>query len=318
MGASQICHLLPFILVGALFPFWWTFHSYWLISGKHELIPVIHRIGDPDYFPNVIFKVNLMELLQYGAINCTLFMLNLTIHTIVIDNDDSREHLIHMIRENCPAVEIVSECNSIKSAYHSIRQYLPRLVFLATDLEDGNGFEVLKMCRDIHFKTILVSPSTEYAVEAYRFSVADFLLKPVNPEELMEAVRKVQSSGDMESETGDEKAGKAAMNNHMIIANTKGFTVVKNDEIILCEASGYCTVFYLSGNRKISSSHNLKHYTGLLPENRFMRVHNSFIINLEHVKGYTYQGEILLSENLKCSLSAGKKRMFLAAFGKMK
>ena len=241
-----------------------------------------------------------------------------TIHTVVIDNDASQELLIRTIRENCPAIEIVSACNSIKSAYHSIRQYLPRLVFLATDLEDGNGFEVLKMCRELRFKTILVSPSIEYAVAAFRFSVADFLLKPVNPDELKEAVRKVQCNGEMESETGDEKPGKAAMNNHLIVANTKGFTVVKNDEIILCEASGYCTVFYLSGNRKISSSHNLKHYTGLLSENRFMRVHNSFIINMEHVKGYTFQGEILLSENLKCSLSAGKKKLFLAAFGKMK
>jgi two-component system LytT family response regulator len=241
-----------------------------------------------------------------------------TIHTVVIDNDSSREVLIRMIRENCPAVEIVSACNSIKSAYHSIRQYLPRLVFLAIDLEDGNGFEVLKMCREIPFKTIIISPSKDYAVEAFRFSVADFLLKPVNPDELKEAVQKVQSDGEKEVETWEEKAGKAAINNHLIIANTKGFTVVKNDEIILCEASGYCTVFYLTGNRKISSSHNLKHYTALLPGNRFMRVHNSFIINMEHVKGYTYQGEILLSENLKCALSAGKKRTFLAAFGKMK
>ena len=100
----------------------------------------------------------------------------------------------------------------------------------------------------------------------------------------------------------------------LIVNNSKGFTVLKTDDIVFLEADGYCTNFYLTGKTKISSARNLKYYSCLLPPSVFMRVHHSFIINLSHVKGYNSDDNILLTENYSCSLSTAHKNVFLACF----
>jgi len=245
-----------------------------------------------------------------------------TIQTVVADNDASREALIRIIQEHCPVIEILAECNSIKTTWQSVNQLNPRLVFLGVELADGNGFDLLRMFREIPFKLIIISLSRDYAVEAFRFSATDYLIKPVKVAELTEAIDKVQRDMNLVNTIRDAlilnpgNGRPQELNNSVVISNTKGFTVVKTDEIIMCKAEGYCTGFYLTGNAMLSSSQNLKYYEALLPAGRFMRVHNSYIINKEHVTGYTFQKEILLSENLKCPLSAGNKKEFLAAFGK--
>jgi two-component system, LytTR family, response regulator len=247
-----------------------------------------------------------------------------SIKTIVVDNDSSRENLTRIIREHCPVIEILAECNSLKTAWQSVAQVNPQLVFLGVELADGNGFDLLRMFRNIPFKFIIIALSRDYAVEAFRFSATDYLIKPVQIAELMEAVVKVQRDLILVNTIQEaliinrDGARPVELNQTLVISNTKGFTVTKTDDIILCEAGGYSTNFYLTGNHRISSSHNLKYYETLLPADRFMRVHNSYIINKEHVTGYTFQKEILLSENLKCSLSAGHKTAFLDAFRKLK
>ncbi len=86
----------------------------------------------------------------------------------------------------------------------------------------------------------------------------------------------------------------------------------------MCEADGYCTRFYLTENVKISSSRNLKYYEELLPRNIFLRTHHSCLLNLQHVKGYSHQEEILMIDNIKCPLSSGNKHTFISHFKKHK
>lgn len=252
-------------------------------------------------------------------------MINQSITAIVVDDERlSREVLSGYIQEFCPGIKVISECHSVESAYSAIMSLHPQLVFLDVELPKANGFDLLRMFGKIDFKVIFTTAFSEYAIQAFRYSAVDYLLKPINISELQDAVKRVEQvlpEGDplqklqtlLENvQNRDESANK------LIIADSKGFKVVKTSEIILCEADGYCTQFHITGNSILSSSHNLKYYEDLLPSVDFMRVHNSYIINIHHVTGYSHSEEILLSENKKCPLSHSNKKNFLLLFKRYK
>jgi two-component system LytT family response regulator len=247
------------------------------------------------------------------------------IKTIIVDDEKpSREALSNYLLEFCPAIQIVAECKSAKMAYNAISEFQPQLVFLDIEMPKGSGFDLLKMFETINFKVIFVTAFSIYAVQAFRFSATDFLLKPVKVSELIEAVNKVKDELSLQNSFVnikallDNLAGVNSISENLVIPDSKGFTVVKTSDIIMCEADGYCTRFYLTKNVKISSSRNLKYYEELLPKNIFLRTHHSCLLNLQHVKGYSHQEEILMIDNIKCPLSSGNKHTFISHFKKNK
>jgi two-component system, LytTR family, response regulator len=242
---------------------------------------------------------------------------------IVDDEKPSRDGLSTYIRDFCTDITIVAECDSVKSAYHAILQHQPDLVFLDIEMPNGNGFDLLKMFKSPAFKVIFITAFSEYAIRAFRFSAADYLLKPVKVDELIEAVNKVRETIEHTSNVSDIQtlldnlSPKGTLEN-LVVSDIKGFTVIKVQNIIHCEGEGYCTHFYLTAGKKVTSSKHLKYYEELLDQNQIIRVHHSFLINLEHVEGYTRQGEIILSEELKCPLGDKYKQAFMERFGKGK
>jgi two-component system, LytTR family, response regulator len=244
-----------------------------------------------------------------------------TIKTLVVDSDESSViFLTRLIHDCCPEIEIVSVCNSIKQAVTAISEFHPQLVFTETELPDGNVFSLVQNGHERNFRVVFITGNCENAIKAFRFSASDYLLKPVKGDELVEAVKKVKTelseSGSLEGLKSylGQLNGNGDSTKTLVVHSSKGFTVLKTDEIIYLEADGYCTNFYLQGKAKLSSSRNLKFYSELLPKGTFMRVHHSFFVNLNHVKGYNLQEEILLTENLSCSLSAAHKTQFLGYF----
>ena len=245
------------------------------------------------------------------------------IQTVIVDDEEpSRKALANYIREFCPNIQVVAECGSAKTAFKAINEKQPKLVFLDIEMPKGSGFDLLRMFDSINFKVIFITAFSNYAVQAFRVSATDFLLKPVKITELIEAVKKVQL--EVANEISYENI-KALLNNlsvqnsageNLVISDSKGFTVVKTDDIILCEADGYCTRFHLTGNQRIISSRNLKYYEEILPGKKFTRTHHSFIVNVAHVKGYSHQGEIQLTDGIKCALSTGNKLTFIGLFKK--
>jgi len=239
------------------------------------------------------------------------------IRTIIVDDEQPAcEVLQSYLKDYCPEVNVIDVCRSSRKAYDSIRDLSPDLVFLDIEMPRSNGFELLKKLQPVSFRVIFITAFSEYAVKAFRFSAIDYLLKPINIRELVDAVGKVKK--DLRSDSVQnigaliENIENPAFNfRKLIIPNTKGFITIDPEEIIQCEADGYCTLFYLLNKKKISSSYNLKHYEELLPANRFFRVHNSYIINLNHIKGYNNQGEIHLTEGIKCPLGNSRKQAFL-------
>lgn len=240
------------------------------------------------------------------------------IRTVIIDDErPAREVIANYLAEYCPDVEVVGHASSVREGFKAIKAHSPDVVFLDVEMADGTGFDLLSMFDRVSFRVIFVTAYSEYAIRAFRFSAADYLLKPVSIDELIDAVRKVRSpepnglSSEVITSLLQNMREGPARQSTLIIPNIKGFEVLKVPEIIMCQADGYCTNFHLTGQRKIVSSKNLKHFDGLLSEQGFLRVHHSYLINLDHVTGYTKQGEILLSEKLKASLGSSYRNEFL-------
>jgi two-component system LytT family response regulator len=245
------------------------------------------------------------------------------IRTIVVDDEaPSREVICNYLKEFCPDVEVVATASSVKSAYKAILKHKPEALFLDIELPDGKGFDLLKLFNEIDFSVIFVTAYSEYAIKAFRVNAADYLLKPVKIDELKAAVEKIRSVRDRGSDS--EKLGAVlkmltesmTMQPTMVVSNIRGFEVLKISDIIMCKADGYCTNFFLTGDKKINSSKNLKQYEELLADNNIIRVHHSYLVNLSHVQSFTRQGEIILSENLKASLGDSFRNSFMARFNR--
>jgi two-component system LytT family response regulator len=226
--------------------------------------------------------------------------------------------------EYCRDVEVLAQADSVKSALEAIMKYQPELVFLDVEMPNGNGFDLLRQIGRINFHVIFVTAYEEYAVMAFRFSATDFLLKPVNIKELVEAVDKVRQGMVkqidltnietlLEMTKVDSERYKM-----LVVPNNEGFRVIPVEDIITCEADGYCTIFHLKGGQKQVTSRNLKYYDDFLSGHGFQRVHNSFLVNLHHVTSYSSEGLITLLEGLHAPLGNTYKKKFMEYFEKRK
>lgn len=249
-------------------------------------------------------------------------MLTNRLKAIVIDDEKpSREALSTYIRDYCPEVEIVAECDSVKIAYKAITELNPHLIFLDIEMPNGNGFDLIKLFKNPPFKVIFVTAYSDYAIRAFRFAATDYLLKPVKVDELVEAVNKVvQELNDKQSNQNiqvlmENVASPKEEIQQLVVPDNKGFTVIKLADLIMCEADGYCTHFYLKGKRKITSTKNMKHFEELFANKQIIRVHRSFLISLSKITGYTKQGEIRLEENLSCPLGNNYRQQFMEKMG---
>jgi len=241
------------------------------------------------------------------------------IRSIIVDDEKpSREVLSNYIKEYCTDVEVVGTAGSVKSAFRTIKKHQPDLVFLDIELGDGKGFDLLNLFNKIDFRIIFVTAYSEHAVRAFRYSAVDYLLKPVKIDELKEAIEKVRNLSGTAVRSENLTAFFNNLNSTtkglptLVIPHIKGYEVLKISDIIMCKADGYCTNFHLTSNRKIVSSKNLKQYEDILAEHNFMRVHHSYIINMNHVTSYSRQGEISLIDDNKASLGDNYKDLFVA------
>jgi len=243
------------------------------------------------------------------------------IKTIIVDDEKpSREALSTYIRDFCPDIEIVAECDSAKTAHQAILEHQPQLVFLDIEMPNGSGFDLLQQFRNPAFRVIFVTAFSEYAIRAFRFAAVDYLLKPVKVDDLRDAVERLKAGLDKEFEHEslkvliDTLGHRNGEQPHLVVRDTKGFTVIRTDELIMCEADGYCTTLHLTGKRKVTSSRNIGYYEELFDPRQMMKVHRSYLVNPQKVTGYSRQGEIHLDENLTCPLGDHYKQQFLERY----
>ena len=237
---------------------------------------------------------------------------------IVEDEMHSRETLRNLIEEFCSDVEIVGLGSSVNEAVEIIRNTKPNLIFLDIELQTGTGFDVLSQLSDLTFDVIFTTAYEHYAIRAIKFSSLDYLLKPIDLEELQQAIEKAKSHQNeanlkLQLETLLANMGEKGIKK-ICLATADRLEFVKVDEIVMCEANGSYTNVHLKGNKKIMVSKHLKEYETLLTDDNFMRVHNSFLINLHEVKQFVKSegGYILMNDNQQVSISPKKRDEFFA------
>jgi two-component system LytT family response regulator len=238
---------------------------------------------------------------------------------IVEDEVRSREFLKNLVEEYCPTVQVVAMAASVEEAIEAVNTRKPDLLFLDIELHTGTGFDVLQGVGYHNFSVIFTTAYDHYAIKAIKFSAVDYLLKPIDVDELQAAVQKV--SEKMQNNTSQQtlqlllkNLQKPADTDFSItLATSEGLEFVPLQQIIRLEASGPYTHFYMKGGKKIMVSKNLKEYELLLGDHQFFRVHNSHIINMKEVKRMikTDGGYAVMNDDSMITISPKKKDEFM-------
>jgi two-component system, LytTR family, response regulator len=249
-----------------------------------------------------------------------LWKTNLTmIKVLIIDDEPGVRRLMSlMLNQHCPDVHIAGEAGSVASAYEAIVELKPDLIFLDIKMDDGTGFDLLQKFEKVDFHVIFITAFEEYAVKAFRFSAIDYLLKPVEAEELIAAVEKMKRLQDAEQDQristlirNMKEGGKE--HKKVVLRTLDRFHFVKISEILYCESDGNYTTFYLENGTMILVSKSLKEYDDILAEYSFFRPHKSYLINLSYVTGFEKAegGFIIMKNNARIPISFRKKEEFL-------
>jgi two-component system LytT family response regulator len=241
---------------------------------------------------------------------------------ILIDDEPIGIRTVKKLLElNCPEVEVVATCTSADTGKQKIEELKPDLIFLDIQMPGKSGLDLLAEISDKTFEVIFVTAHNEYILQALQFSAVDYLMKPVDEDRLVEAVHRVKKrlSRDKVSENTETFIHNVTkvtspMDMRLCLPTLKGFTILKLDEIIYCEAQRSYTVFYLAQGKTIMVSKPLFDYDQLLAGTTFFRIHKSFLINLAHVREYLRGdgGTVIMSNNMELEVSRRKKDQFLA------
>jgi len=245
------------------------------------------------------------------------------IKSIGIDDEvHCLETLSLLIKESCPDVQLVDQCRSAKNGLIAIEKLKPDLIFLDIEMPVMNGFEMLEQLAEIPFAIIFTTSYDQYAIKAIRFSALDYLLKPIDPKELIAAIHKVQSrksppSAEQFSMLLSKIQNKETGFTKIAVPTGDGFELVPADEIIYCEADDNYTYLHLKTKRKITACRSLKEVEEMLESfPAFIRVHHSFIVNLNEVTKYVRGegGYLLTSDGNSINVSRSRKEALLKRF----
>lgn len=241
------------------------------------------------------------------------------IRTIIIDDEENvRKTLEKLLNKHCPNVRIVSEANSVKSGLKAIKRHHPDLVLLDIKMDDGTGFDLLKQLDPVDFKVIFITAFDQFAIKAIKFSALDYLLKPVDPEDLTEAITKAEKlvvhELNQQLNTLEENIQSQEKSKKKIILKTfDNIYIIKIRDIVYCESQDNYTNFHLISDRKILVSTTLKEYDEMLSEFGFFRAHKSYLINLIHIDRFEKAdgGFIVLNDEIKLPVASRKKEQLL-------
>jgi two-component system LytT family response regulator len=241
------------------------------------------------------------------------------ITAIIIDDEpDCCESLSILLKKHCPEVNITGIFYSAEKALPAINELKPQLVFLDIEMPNMNGFAMMEKLPAIDFELIFTTSYDQYAIKAIRFSALDYLLKPIDREELQRAIEKVknrmQKPLTQQLEILLQKINQPTTPIQRIALPTmEGLKLVPIDSIISCASEGNYTIFLLKGKQKIVVSRPLKEVEEMLAEHSFLRVHHSYIANMNEIEKFikTDGGYLIMSDGSSVDVSRSKKEILL-------
>ena len=241
---------------------------------------------------------------------------------LIDDEEHCRESLSIQLARYCPEVSLLAACASAAEGLKAIEQFQPDVVFLDVEMPRMNGFELLQQFTIIPFGVIFTTGYDAYAIKAIRFSALDYLLKPIDKDELIKAVAKVRTKPattiNQQFDILLEKLGdKPVKLQKIALPSLEGFELVQLEAILRCESDSNYTYVFLKNGRKILVSRTLKEIEELLDGHSFLRVHHSHVVNLNEIERYVRGegGYLIMSDHSSVTVSRSRKDTLLKIFG---
>jgi two-component system LytT family response regulator len=242
------------------------------------------------------------------------------ITAIIDDEPDAVDFISSIILEYCPDLEVAGKAYNVRDGVSLINEIKPELVFLDVEMPNGTGFDLLSHFPKKNFDVVFITAFNHYAIQAIKFSAVDYILKPINITEFIEAVNKVVLKRSSNSSAANENFEillenlRTSFPTRLVIPTSDGREYLNTKDIIRIEADRSYSWFFITDKRKILVSKHLKEFQDLLNDRNFFRPHNSHLINLEFVKKFVRQdgGYIVMTDGSQIPVSRNRKDLFLA------
>lgn len=243
------------------------------------------------------------------------------VRTIIIDDEQHcKDRLLRLIEGNCSrSLQVEGTFHSVEEGIKAIKELKPGLVFLDIQIHEKTGFDLLQALPEIDFEVIFTTGFEKYAIQAFKFSAVDYLLKPVDADDLIQAVSRLEkrlSSRDISAKfetlihnlKNQDKSTKK-----ITVPTSDGLMFIPVNEIIRCQSNVNYTTLYLVNNKKITVAKTLKEFELLLSDYDFFRIHNSHLVNLAFIAGYKKGkgGMVVMSDRSEIEVSTRRKEEFL-------
>lgn len=248
------------------------------------------------------------------------------IKAILIEDDEIlRKGLQEMLQLYAPNFEVIAEADTVASAVELLSKNEPEVVFLDIMLIGGTGFDVLKQYQEKNgfpkFQLVFITAFEEYAIKAFRMSALDYLLKPIDPDELKEVVRKIEKAKSLSPASFEllvDHLGKQNTNKKIALATAEGIHIVLIDDIVYAQADSNYTTIVLNNKKQIIVSKPLKEYEDLLFDKGFLRIHQSYLVNTQYVQFFDkIEYMVQLNTNDILPVASRKKELLLQTIAKL-
>jgi two-component system, LytTR family, response regulator len=242
------------------------------------------------------------------------------VRTVLVDDELASIRILKdLLTAHCPEVEIIGEADSVNAALEVIPACSPDLVLLDISINNENAFDLLNGLNNIDFQIIFITAWDNHAVQAFKYSATDYLLKPVDAADLQTAIKKVVRKSYEKSVIENLKILQENIQTlqlsqqKMAVPTLHGLSFVQLKDIMRLEANGSCTIIYLSNGEQLTTTRIIKEYEELLPGNIFYRVHNAHIVNLNKVQNYQKGrgGYIFMEDGTSIEVAFRRREDFL-------
>ncbi|MEM7105487.1 MAG: LytTR family DNA-binding domain-containing protein [Bacteroidota bacterium] len=240
--------------------------------------------------------------------------------SILIDDEPKCLDSLRLdLQDHCPQVIIVAKCQSGKEGLKAIKKYKPDLVFLDIEMPWMNGFEMLELVDNIEFDVVFTTAYDQFAVKAFRMSAVDYLLKPIDAEDLQNAVQKVVEKNHpafskQQLEVLVNNMSSQTPSQRVALPVKEGFDFILVKDILYCEADGSYTKVFLSNKKSMYIVRSLKEMEALVIDHPFCRIHHSYLINLNHTVKYIRGdgGYVIMVDGANLNVSRNRKEALMA------
>ncbi len=238
---------------------------------------------------------------------------------IIDDEQDAIDALLSFTQRYCPQVNVIGTAQSMEEGVQLVRGTDPDLVFLDINLGDGTGFDVLEKTKGMSYKTIFTTAYNEYGIKAFRYAAIDYLLKPIDPDQLSDAVSRITKEDHLtwEQMTQMMEVYLGRKQEKIILPGLDEYLSVKVKEVVRCQADGNYTRFHFESGETFLVAVTMKEYEELLPASNFVRVHHSHLVNLDFINKFvkTDGGYLVMSDDTQVPVSRRKKQTLFDKLG---